>query len=132
MPKTKTTAKSHSKGRRWNHNLTVVGLNFRWKKENRAVLAAMLAKSSISGIRLEREPESEYDANAIAVYLPVRVFDGKQLGYLGRETAAVLAPKFDAGTLVVESCTLLGLQDDGAHPNALGHMVVAFRDVLAK
>ena len=126
------TTKPRPKGRRWTHNLDVIGLNFRWKKENRAVLAATVAKGSITGIRLVREPDNQYDPNAVAVYLPERLYDGKQLGYIGRESAAILAPKLDAGTLVAESVMLLGLRENNGHPNACGSMLVRFRDVPAK
>lgn len=130
MTQTKSTPRA--KGRRWNHELDVIGLNFRWKKENRAILATTVAKGSITGIRLVREPDNQYDPNAIAVYLPERLYEGKQLGYLGRESAAVLAPKLDAGTLVCESATLLNLWDNGSHPNAAGTLALRFRDVPAK
>ena len=46
-----------------------------------------------STLRLVRQPENEYDANAIAVMDPI----GEQVGYLNRRLAAVLAPAMDAG-----------------------------------
>lgn len=132
MPQQKQTAKPRPKGRRWNHEVDVVGLRFRWKKENRAILATTVAKGSIHGIRLVREPENKYDPNAVMVLLPERLYDGKQLGYLRAESAALIAPKLDKGVLQVVSATLLNLDEDDAHPWNTGTMLVTFLDVPAK
>ncbi|MDF2615438.1 MAG: hypothetical protein K0Q47_93 [Sedimentibacter sp.] len=45
-----------------------------------------------SKITLVREPDNEYDKNAIAVYA-----NEKQIGYLSSAYAATFAPKIDAG-----------------------------------
>ena len=45
-------------------------------------------------INLCREPENEYDENAIVVYV-----DGFEGGYIPRKTAAQMAPLMDAGML---------------------------------
>jgi hypothetical protein len=47
---------------------------------------------------LTREPQNEYDENAILINLPVR--NGKHfldLGYMPRELAAEIAPQIDSG-----------------------------------
>lgn len=122
-------AKPRIKGRRWQHELQVVGLRYRgWSRSGREVLAQMIEKrGSIKGMRLVREPDNPADEHAIAVYLPPRIAEGKQLGYLYREPAALLAPKIDAGTLVVVGAELeeLDAEDDW---NA-GTMLVRFVDV---
>jgi|GEM_PF-3065937 len=50
---------------------------------------------------LEREPDNEYDPNAIAVYCDSPDLDEyKKIGYLSRELAAKLAPLMDAGNSI--------------------------------
>jgi single-stranded-DNA-specific exonuclease len=44
-------------------------------------------------LRLVRQPDNEYDTNAVAVMAPT----GEQVGFLNRRLAAVLAPALDAG-----------------------------------
>lgn len=118
------------KGRQWSHELDVIGLKFRWKKELREKLAMTVNTRSVAGIRLEREPENEYDENAIAVYLPNRLYDGKQLGYIRRDSAALLAPKMDAGSLEVVSATLTEIRaGEPKTPWNEGNLVIRFRDV---
>lgn len=116
--------------RTWVHGLDVIGLGFRMKKQNREELARILKNADITGVRLTREPDNQYDPNAIAVYLPERTMGGAQLGYLRRSTAELLAPKIDNGTLVVVRAKLLDLRagDDFKE----GGMEVVFRDVPAK
>lgn len=114
------------KGRTWRTELEVVGLRFRWKKDGRAALARMADKSDIGGVRLVREPDNKYDGNAVMVLLPERLMDGRQLGYLHRQTAELLAPSFDSGKLEVVSAKLTGL--DPADDYNTGTLDVLFRD----
>jgi len=44
-------------------------------------------------LRIERQPDNEYDTNACAVFEPL----GDQVGFLNRKLAAALAPLIDAG-----------------------------------
>jgi single-stranded-DNA-specific exonuclease len=44
-------------------------------------------------VRLVRQPDNEFDPNAIAVFAPT----GEQVGFLNRRLASVLAPAIDAG-----------------------------------
>ena len=55
-------------------------------------------------LRLERDPENPYDRNAVSVIGP----DGRQIGNLSKENAALLAPMLDGGakyTVTVSSLT---------------------------
>lgn len=83
----------------WSIELTVVGLNFRWTREGRITLA----RSVPFKVALEREPDNEYDENAIKVVIAsdfkLTKLRGKQLGYIRKNSAALIAPRFDAGTL---------------------------------
>jgi hypothetical protein len=103
-------------------------LRFRWTKDGRAALARIADKSDITGIRFVREPDNKYDANAIMVLLPERLMEGRQLGYLHRQAAELLAPKLDSGSLEVVSAKLTALDPDGQHPWNVGSMDVVFRD----
>lgn len=79
--------------------LTVVGLQFRFKVTGRE----MLARAVPFPVELEREPDNEYDENAIKVNIAadkkLTKLKGVQLGYLRKEVAAILAPKLDAGSI---------------------------------
>lgn len=46
--------------------------------------------SSEINIKLERESDNKFDINAVKV-----MADGKQIGYIGKEYAAILAPLMD-------------------------------------
>lgn len=130
MPGKTQTAK-RKVGHTWSHECTVIGLKFKFTKDGRETLARMVAKrGSITGMRLEREEENKYDENAIKVLLPIRIIDGKQIGYLVRETAAVLAPKLDAGSVTVKSATLLAL--NAADGYNTGELLITFQDKPAK
>lgn len=97
------------------HELDMVGLGFRMKRDARDVLAGIVAKKPLTGVKLEREPENKYDLNAIAVYHPDRgPLAKKHLGYLRADTAAIIAPLWDEGLLRFKSATLTALdaEDD--------------------
>jgi HIRAN domain len=118
---------AREKGRRWEHSLDVIGLKFRWTRSARRALGDMIAKrGSITGVRLIREPNNEYDENAIAVYLPERLQEGRQLGSIRREAAEVLAPKLDGGHTTVVTATLLDLDADDDYNS--GELLIKFRD----
>lgn len=90
-----------AKNKTWSAELTCVGLQFRWKLSGRETLARAVPFK----IELVREHDNDYDENAIAVRIAsdfkLTKLRSKQLGYLRREVAALLAPKMDAGTLQV-------------------------------
>jgi len=60
-----------------------------------------------SKIILKREPENEYDTNAVAVYA-----DGKMVGYIGSYYAGLLAPKMDRGEKFIASVEQVGKMKD--------------------
>lgn len=77
-----------------NVDLKVVGVTFTNEdtKEKRADIIRELMnkdKSEIT-VKLEREADNKYDANAIKV-----MADEKQIGYIGKEYASILAPLMD-------------------------------------
>ncbi len=76
-------------------------------------------------LRLVRQPENEYDANACALFDP----RGEQVGFLNRRLAAVLAPAIDAGvTYDVEVTDVTG----GEAGRSLGvNVLVSRRDAGA-
>jgi hypothetical protein len=120
-------AKARPKGRRWNHELDVVGLNFRLKRVTRDKLGDIVAKGSVTGIRLRREPDNHADPNAIQVLLPERLMHGAHIGYLRAPSAELLAPKLDSGALEVVSAKLLDLDETRGYDSGTLHVV--FRDV---
>lgn len=116
------------RGKRWTHELDVVGLKFRWKLTGRRALADTIAKrGSITGIRLVREPDNRFDSNAIMVMLPERMMEGAQLGYLRAPSAELLAPRLDSGKLSVASAKLESLDETDEWGS--GNLVVIFIDV---
>ena len=78
-----------------NVDLKVVGVTFKNEDtgEKRGEIIRELAahkKPEDISIELVREPENKYDMNAIKV-----MADGKQIGYVGKEYAAIIAPLLD-------------------------------------
>ena len=78
------------------------------KKEKREELAKQLRSKPLK-VDLWREADNKYDANAVMVVGNADPWDGVHLGYLGRETAEVLAPRFDAQTLFTVEAELTEL-----------------------
>lgn len=116
-----------ARGRTWSVELEVIGLKFRWKKDGRRAIFDMIEKRGpIKGIRLVREPDNKWDENAIMVMLPERILGGKQLGYLRKEAAELLAPSFDSGKTTLVSGVLEGLNDSDEYNSGL--MALRFRD----
>lgn len=124
MPESQT-AKTRKVWTKWDHQVDVIGLKFRWKRDARQALAASIGARGIGGIQLVREPENKYDENAIMVLLPDRLHDGKQLGYIRRESAELLAPKLDSGELRIVSAKLVELLESDDWSS--GPMIVTFQ-----
>jgi hypothetical protein len=91
-------------------DLTILGLKFRHKKDAREQLASQLRAKPLK-VDLWREPDNKYDENAVMIVGAEDEWDGVHLGYLGRETAAILAPRFDAGTLATIEAELVNLKE---------------------
>ena len=88
----------------WSYVEKVVGVTYEGRQQ---VIAHLKLGETIV---LKREPNNPYDSNAIRVE---RLSDGKQIGYLKREKAALLAPMFDraGGSIVGKVYELIGGTD---------------------
>lgn len=80
-----------------NVDLKVVGVTFRNEgtgESRRDIIRELAAKygDNFRDIKVEikREPDNKYDMNAVMV-----LADGRQIGYLGKEYAAIIAPLMD-------------------------------------
>ena len=75
-----------------NVDLKVVGVTF--KNDDGSSRADKIIEMSqhmdTVVIQLEREPQNRFDPNAIKV-----IADGKQIGYIGKDFASILAPMID-------------------------------------
>ena len=113
--------------RAWEIELTVVGLQFRWTKSGREVLA----RSCPFPVDLEREPDNKHDENAVKVVIAadykLKKLRGKHLGYLRRQAAEQMAPRLDRGTLEVVKLWVTDIDP------AMGEATMAcrFRDIPA-
>jgi single-stranded-DNA-specific exonuclease len=93
----------------------IVGVTF----ENRQTIVALLTDRE--QVFLIREPDNQFDRNAIKV---VR-WDHRQVGYLNRELAKILAPRMDrSGRPVKATVTAL---TGGYYPGAILGVMVRFR-----
>jgi hypothetical protein len=111
----------------WTHQLDVVGLGFRMKRDARRTLADIIAKNgNIWGMQLVREPDNPADTNAIMVCLPKRLMGGAHIGYLRAPSAELLAPRIDRGSLAVVRATLLELRSENDFKE--GTLDVTFRN----
>ena len=77
-----------------NVDLKVVGVTFTnedtGEKRSDIIRELMDKKPEEIKIQLVREPENKYDINAIKV-----LADNKQIGYIGKEYATIIAPLMD-------------------------------------
>lgn len=96
--------------------LSVVGVGFRTKKEERPGIAAKTPATAT----LEREPDNRFDPNAVKV-----IVGGRHLGYLPALVAEQLAPRLDSGEVTVAKAQLTDL--DRADDYKTGHVVVTLR-----
>lgn len=84
--------------------LSVVGLNHRVTATEFGKLFDALPVKC----RLVREPENEYDENAIKVIAHPK----RHIGYLRRGVASSLAPRLDKKITEIVSCELVSLDED--------------------
>ena len=82
------------------NDIHVVGMHFRGA-EAKATVAAFEPPVAL---RLEREPENPYDANAIKVY-----YGDQHIGYIEKSSAAFIALDMDAG--IQFTCTVEGFHE---------------------
>lgn len=75
-----------------NVDLKVVGVTFP-NEDGSSRRDIILEMRGDEPIELVREPNNQYDANAIKV-----LADGKQIGYIGRDYASIIAPMMDNNT----------------------------------
>ena len=77
-----------------NVSLKVVGVTFTnedtGEKRSEIIRELMNKDKTNIDVQLVREPSNKYDINAIKV-----VADNKQIGYIGKEYASILAPMMD-------------------------------------
>lgn len=76
-----------------NVELKVVGVTFKNEDgtDRQDVIRNLTNEASIL---LVREPHNKFDRNAVMVFANLR-----QIGYIGKEFAKILAPKMDAGAV---------------------------------
>jgi len=87
----------------------VVGLDHRVTRASQKKLAQLVKDHREVECSLKRDPENEYDENAVKVYVDDPNFRAKKvhIGYLRRGTAKVLASGMDAERLTVRHCYLI-------------------------
>lgn len=117
------------------HEVDVVGLGFRMKREFRKTVAKYL-HANRSGIRVKlvREQTNRFDINAIMVKVVsdnkrAGLVAGQHLGYLRADTAAILAPVMDCredGGFVFKQAVLKDLYE--SDDNKSGTLSVEFFD----
>ena len=93
-------------------NTILVGMHFR-PAEAKELVSAFTGGEELY---LEREPENQYDANAIKVNynLDDRLV---HIGYIAKEDAIYIAPHMDDGTEFV--CTVTGFETRGRNNHPL-------------
>ena len=99
--------------------------------ENRAQRIRFFCKPD-SRIRLRREPDNPYDANAIAVDMQCRILWGLykpwvQIGYIKADRAKSLAPKIDSKTYIVQDAWV----ESVFAPRWMNHPRVSLRITVA-
>lgn len=82
----------------------VVGMQHRTSRQFRNHLKSI---RDVHTVMFDREPDNEYDRNAIRVLLKEM-----HIGYLPREIAALLSPRIDAGTHVLVKGFLSDVQPE--------------------
>jgi len=115
------TSRPHKKphgnwGKERNLFIPVVGVQYHVSPTTVKSIAEAVALK----VDLVREPENQFDPNAIKVILAEHT-PGLHIGYLSREIAAMLAPQIDEGRIWLEDSALRELDSNA------GQLVVSFR-----
>lgn len=95
-------------------DVQVVGMHFRGPDAKEA--AASLEPGTM--LRLEREPDNQYDPNAIKVF-----FESLWIGYIERGQAAWIAPLMDEGA--TPTCTVTEVREIEAGRKTNLHPIVS-------
>ena len=89
---------------------------------NNLKMSAKLIRANVHAgmpVKLKREPNNEYDHDAVAVYVKVNSFMGlfgesfKKLGYLHHQAAHYFSTRIDNGLLVTARVTTVLYPDEG-------------------
>ena len=115
------TSRPHKKphdnwGKERNLFIPVVGIQYHLSPTTRESIAEAVALK----VDLVREPDNQFDPNAIKVIL-LEHTPGLHIGYLSRDIAAKLAPQMDEGRIWLEASALRELEGNS------GELVVSFR-----
>lgn len=89
-------------------NVFVKGMHFRGE----AAKAYAEAMQPGDNLTIEREPDNQYDANAIKVITP----NGMHLGYLAKEDAAWIAGWLDEGFEFTVTCERVEFAQNNHYP----------------
>jgi hypothetical protein len=82
-----------------------------------------MAKATPIGVRFQRDPKNAQDPNAIKVIIDAQPWQGFHIGFVAKQTAAVIAPKMDKGTFETEGAWLMWVKPDKAEAGVLMKVV---------
>lgn len=91
---------------------TVVGLQYALSQSGRK----LIGKQVPFRVKLKRNPNNEYDSNAIEVVIAdIKVSNAQmRMGHLSRQVAGVLAPEMDKGAMKIEKATVVRMSSTTA------------------
>ena len=79
-------------------DLSVVGIQHRVTMSTREMIAKRIDLHGPVEVELQREPDNEYDRNAIRVVIDAGPYKNLHIGYVPRLAAEILAPALDKGS----------------------------------
>jgi len=109
--------------------IPIVGLQHRVTPSTRRKLEEAIQEGTIS-VRIKREPDNQFDENAIRVIITGAPYKGMHIGYIPRIVAAEMAPSIDNGDIDVE--TALGEMTDVDAQNGTAMMYLKFKAAVIK
>jgi hypothetical protein len=104
-PQAKKKPNSNNRTRRF----AVVGVAHRITMSTRKLIAAKIKAEDGLGCVLFRERDNPADENAIKVILEDAPYNELHIGYLPRQVAAVIAPKWDSGKVEIKRVVLVDM-----------------------